>query len=248
MSRIPRLKSKIGFYHIMLRGNERRNIFNDETDRLKFIETIKEAKQETRFHIHAYCLMDNHIHLMLREGTEDIATVMKRITVRYVSYFNKKYKRVGHLFQDRYKSEIVEDERYALNLARYIHQNPVRAGMINMIDNYKWSSYHCYFEENPDIVDTGTILGIFATDKRKALHEFAKYMKMDTQETFLDLETEEMDEEAARDLLKRMAESGGNSLSDKQIKEFRILTNLSIRKIAEISGINKDRIHKILKS
>lgn len=90
----------------MLRGNERKNIFLCDEDKLYFMETMFEKKQGSRFYIHSFCLMDNHIHLMISEGSEDISRVMKRITVSYVYYFNKKYKRVGHLFQDRFKSEV----------------------------------------------------------------------------------------------------------------------------------------------
>ena len=117
MPRHQREKSKSGYYHIMLRGNERRNIFRDEEYKLRFIETLYDKNQENRFSLHAFCLMDNHVHLMLSEGVEDVAKIMKRIIVSYVYYFNKKYKRVGHLFQDRFKSEIVEDDNYVLALA-----------------------------------------------------------------------------------------------------------------------------------
>ena len=126
MPRTQRVRSNSGYYHIMLRGNERKNIFLSDEDKLRFMETVYEKKQEARFYLHSFCLMDNHIHLMLSEGLEDISSVMKRVTVSYVYYFNKKHKRVGHLFQDRFKSEVVDEDSYALSLARYIHQNPVK--------------------------------------------------------------------------------------------------------------------------
>jgi putative transposase len=118
MSRQQRIKSKTGYYHIMLRGNEKKNIFLDYDNKLRFIEILYEKKQDRKFFLLAFCLMDNHIHLMLSEGVEDVAKVMKRITVSYVYYFNKKYKREGHLFQGRYRSEAVEEDSYILSLAR----------------------------------------------------------------------------------------------------------------------------------
>ncbi len=169
MSRHQRIKSKSGYYHIMIRGNERRNIFLDEEDKIRFIETLYEKKQGNRFSIHAFCLMDNHVHLMLSEGVEDVAKVMKRVTVSYVYYFNKKYKRMGHLFQDRFKSEVVEDDSYLLALARYIHQNPVKAGMVRSVSEYKWSSYNCYLSESnyfTKVMETETVLGLFSYDIR----------------------------------------------------------------------------------
>ncbi|MHB1653303.1 MAG: REP-associated tyrosine transposase [Desulfitobacteriaceae bacterium] len=260
MPRKQREKSKSGYYHIMLRGNERRNIFQDEEDKLRFIETLYEKKQENRFFLHAFCLMDNHIHLMLSEGVEDVAKVMKRISVSYVYYFNKKYKRVGHLFQDRFKSEIVEDDSYVLTLARYIHQNPVKAGMVKSVGEYKWSSYTCYLNESnffTKVVETETVLGLFSDDKITAKRCFEEYMHEETQEVFIDLveDVEVMDEKTAKELFERMLSLGDNpagnikaQILDDLIKEFRKKTNLSIRKIADITGLNKDKVNKILKS
>ncbi len=144
MTRQSRVKSNSGYYHIMLRGNGKKNIFYNDEDRKRFMETIYGKKHGDKFYLHAFCLMNNHIHLMISEGIEDVARVMKRITVSYVYYFNKKYKRVGHLFQDRFKSEVVEHDNYVLSLARYIHQNPVKAGLVEKADDYIWSSHNCY--------------------------------------------------------------------------------------------------------
>ncbi|MFZ5597032.1 MAG: REP-associated tyrosine transposase [Bacillota bacterium] len=260
MSRQQRKKSKSGYYHIMIRGNERRKIFQDDEDKLRFIETLYEKKQENRFSLHAFCLMDNHVHLMVSEGIEDVAKVMKRILVSYVYYFNKKYKREGHLFQDRFKSETVEDDSYVLALARYIHQNPVKAGMVNSAGEYKWSSYTCYLDESnyfSKVVETQTVLGLLSVDKSNAKKRFEEYMNEETQEEFIDLlpDVEVMDEEKAKELFKRMLNPENNpesdtrlQISDKLIKEFREITNFSIRKIAAITGLNKDKVNKILKS
>lgn len=171
MPRQQRIKSKSGYYHVMLRGNEKRNIFLDQDDKLRFLEIIQQKKQEKRFYLHAYCLMDNHVHLMISEGTEDIATVIKRIAVSYVFYFNKKYKRIGHLFQDRFKSEAVEDEAYVLSLSRYIHQNPAKANLVKSPDKYKWSSYNGYIDEKnyiSELLDKEILLGLLSNDKEKA--------------------------------------------------------------------------------
>ncbi|MDI6601193.1 MAG: hypothetical protein QME46_05370 [Thermoanaerobacteraceae bacterium] len=115
---------------------------------------------------------------MLSEGTEVVSRVLKRITVSYVYYFNKKYKRVGHLFQDRFKSEAVEQDSYVLSLARYIHQNPVKAGIVEKVADYKWSSYGCYLNDNnyfTKMVDTDTILGLFSEDKKAAVKKFSRH-------------------------------------------------------------------------
>ena len=126
MSRVSRKKSKTGIYHIMLRGIDKRNIFLDNEDRKKFIEKLKIARETAGFRLHGYCLMDNHVHLLIEEN-EEIGTSIKRITVGYVQWHNNKHERTGHLFQNRYLSEPVETDAYLLTVLRYIHQNPVKA-------------------------------------------------------------------------------------------------------------------------
>jgi len=252
MPRQERVRSKSGYYHIMLRGNERKNIFLDEDDKLRFIETIKEKKKEDRFYLQAICLMDNHIHMMMSEGTENIAQIIKRITVSYVYYFNKKYKRIGHLFQDRYKSEAVEDDNYVLALARYIHQNPIKAGMVERLEDYKWSSYNGYINKNAyisKIIDAEIVLELFSKDRGEALKKFKEYSNASYNEPFMDLQEESNDEEKGREIYKKMLEDLGEiQPSEELIREFRRNTGLSIRRIADITGLNKDKINKIIKS
>lgn len=259
MSRNPRKKSESGYYHVMLRGNEKKNIFNNDEDKIRFIETIYEKKQENRFLLHALCLMDNHIHLMLSEGNEDIAKIMKRITVSYVHYFNKKYKRVGHLFQDRYKSEVVEEDGYVLSLARYIHQNPVKAGIVKNASDYKWSSYNGYIYNNDylsKILDREMILGLFSSHPEVAQEAFKNYMNEAGNEKFIEDTEEAIDEEEARIifedmLIKKGLKTNGDTktqIPNEIIKDFKDKTKLSIRKIATITGMNKDKVNKILNS
>jgi len=209
MSRYKRLRSSSGYYHVMLRGNERKTIFQDDEDRSKFLESLSGKRQENRYSIHALCLMDNHVHLMLCEGMEDVSISMKRINVSYVNYYNKKYARVGHLFQDRFRSEPIEDDSYLLSLARYIHQNPVAAGITNLAAEFKWSSYNCYLNEEhafAEVVETGTVLGLFSEDKRTARKLFEKYMNEESKDVFMDIfeETEAMNAVEAKILFQSM--------------------------------------------
>lgn len=132
----------------MMRGNERKDIFLDNYDRDRFLEIISQKKGNGRFSLHAYCLMSNHIHLMLSEGSEEIGQIIKRIAVSYAQYFNRKNKRTGHLFQDRFRSEVIEDERYILSLLRYIHQNPIKAGLAKSAADYRWSSHNEYLNSD----------------------------------------------------------------------------------------------------
>lgn len=245
----------------MLRGNERKNVFLSDEDKLRFMETMYETKHGDRFYLHSFCLMDNHIHLMLSEGVEDLSKVMKRITVSYVYYFNKKYKRVGHLFQDRFKSEVVEQDNYVLSLVRYIHRNPVKAGIVQKAEDYRWSSYNSYLDNGnyfAKMLDTDVITGLFSNNSKVAIEKFEEFMNESSEESFVDLneDMEVMEEEFARELFEKLLRGQGLEvesssrvqISESLIKDFKAKTNLSIRKIAAITGVNKDKINRILRS
>lgn len=153
MTRPIRKKSGTGIYHVMLRGINRQDIFEDDEDYCQMLSILKGLtdrydKQGLRLlpfcSFYAYCLMSNHVHLLLQEREEHISEVVKRIGVTYAHYFNKKYERNGHLFQDRFRSEPVDSIEYFVVLLRYIHQNPLKAGIVEDIINYPWSSWKEY--------------------------------------------------------------------------------------------------------
>lgn len=148
MSRGARMKSRSGIYHVMLRGANRQEIFHDDEDCIKFLDIIGKYKMKSGLEVYAWCLMNNHVHLLLKEGNEDISITMKRIGVSFVCHYNWKYKTTGHLFQDRFKSENVETNKYLFTVIRYIHQNPVKAGIVNRVDDWRWSSCLGYYGKN----------------------------------------------------------------------------------------------------
>lgn len=179
MPRHQRILSETGTYHVMMRGNERKNLFQGDEDKQRFLETLFVKRKETGFSVYAYCLMDNHIHLLIKESEESLATTMKRVNASYAFYFNQKYHRVGHLFQDRFKSEPVEDDRYLMAVARYIHNNPVKAGMVDTLEQYKWSSYRCYLApDKPESrnVDTAFILSSISINQQEAIHNSSAFL------------------------------------------------------------------------
>jgi len=146
MPRVPRKRSKSGIYHVIMRGINRQSIFEEEEDYSKFIQIIQKYKDVCEYRLYAYCLMGNHLHLLLMEGKEPLEQVMRRICGSYVFWYNRKYGRMGCLFQDRYKSEPIEDDAYFLTVLRYIYQNPVKAGLVTSVEKYKWSNYNEYIE------------------------------------------------------------------------------------------------------
>lgn len=138
MPRTARQKSSTGIYHIMIRGADRRIIFADDEDCLRFLETLRQVRITSGFSLYTYCLMGNHVHLLLKESEEPIDRIFRRIGSSYVYYYNWKYQLHGHLFQDRFRSESVEDDSYFLDVLRYICQNPVKAGLSKTLFDYPW--------------------------------------------------------------------------------------------------------------
>ena len=153
MARLSRLASDSGVYHVILRGVNRQDIFESDKDYLKFLSLMERVAfpvDETGMRIppllviYAYCLMPNHVHLLVKEQKCGVSAAIKWISGTYAGYFNQKYEHVGHLFQDRFKSETVNDWDYFLTLMRYIHQNPVAGGLVREVEYYRWSSWREY--------------------------------------------------------------------------------------------------------
>jgi len=153
MARTLRSKSETGIYHVMMRGVNHQIIFEQPRDYVRFLELLNQMVHpaDEQNHplppncsVYAYCLMPNHVHILLKEEYTELSSVVKRISAAYALYYNKKYERVGHLFQDRFKSENVNDASYFFTLIRYIHQNPVAAGLSEDVAGYPWSSWREY--------------------------------------------------------------------------------------------------------
>lgn len=241
MPRRARKKSECGIYHIMLRGINQQQIFEDEEDNAKFIQVLKDCKAVSEFQILSYCLMGNHVHLLLKIEKEPIEQVFKRICGRYVYWYNVKYQRVGHLFQDRFKSEPVEDDAYLLTVIRYIHQNPVKAGLSSSVENYKWSSYSEYFKDKT-FINTSFVLSMISIGQFKKLNN--EYLDI----TCLDIDDSKklrMTDEQAKILIERV--SGCSNIGEFQeletvkrnacLREF-AQSGMSIRQASRLTGIS----------
>ena len=251
MSRYARRKSESGIFHIMLRGINKQTIFEDDEDRERFLETIERYKAISEYEIYGYCLMSNHIHLLIRETEDPIATIIKRICSSYVYWYNSKYGRCGHLFQERYKSEIVEDDVYLLTVLRYIHQNPLKAGLSKDIKEYKWSSYNGYIGRSR-IINTDFVLEIFSGNREKAINLFIEHSNEQNEDKCLDYDekmrlTDNDVKEQFRKLgieniseLQRLEKSKRNAV----IKELKSIEGVTIRQLSRITGISKSVIDR----
>ena len=169
MSRLARTISESGVYHILFRGVNQQNIFEETADFNKLKETILIVKKDMEFEIYAYCFMSNHVHIVMKEKNQgDISLIMKRILTKYARWYNIKYGRSGALIANRYKSVPVEIDEYFLNLIRYIHQNPIKAGIAIKCEDYLYSSYNEYLNKD-EITDTDFLLQMIDQN------EFEKY-------------------------------------------------------------------------
>ena len=182
MPRQARTISATNVYHVILRGVNKQQVFEDDEDYIRFLNVLRRQTQpdvdaqgqtfQSRSHVYAYCLMGNHVHLLLKEGSETIGDIMKRIASSYVYYYNHKYDRVGHLFQERFKSQPVNDFSYFTTLLRYIHQNPLKAMLVDSMDEYEWSSWQEYNgTAHQGFCSTQVVLGRIPFADLKALVE-----------------------------------------------------------------------------
>ena len=251
MPRTARIKSESGIYHIMLRGINQQQIFEDEEDYEKFIQILGSCKIISKFNIFAYCLMGNHIHLLIKEEKESIEQIIKRIGARFVYWYNIKYQRTGHLFQDRFKSEPVESEEYFSRVVRYIHQNPIKAGICKKISDYKYSSYNEFINQS-DLIDTEFVFEIIP---KKVFEEFNSEMSNDVCLEIKENIVSRVTDEKARRIITKIAkcqntaefQKMNNILKEKYIKKFH-QNGISIRQISRLCGESKGMVEKWLYS
>lgn len=249
--RLARLKSQSGVYHVMWRGIDRQNIFLDDEDRQKFLETLSGVKLRSNLQIYAYCLMSNHVHFLVAEKDEPLGLAMKRLGSSYVQRYNLQHDRIGHLFQGRYVSEPVETDRYLLAAIRYIHQNPVKAGLTDCCANYRWSSYQAYLSGS----DAGAGLTDihFALNVAGGLQPFLTYHDESNADEFADVGAiERISDADLRMMLEKLLQGFpvvmmGQLEPHQRIRvlgQAKAISGASLRQIARVTGLNKTAVER----
>ena len=250
MPRQARKKSESGIYHIMLRGIDRQQIFEDMEDHIRFLDIVKDCREQCGFQLYAYCLMGNHVHLLIQVQEDNLETIFKKIGGRYVYYYNVKYQRIGHLFQDRFKSEPVNDDVYFLTVLRYIHQNPVKAKLCAKVEDYPFSSFAEYLNESA-IVDTEFALGMI---DRKDFVDFSNAPNSDACLEFTEPSRRAVTDMQAHDIVRKIShcssvtefqnlEAGKKERYIKKIYD----RGVSIRQLSRLTGTTKGMVEKYLK-
>ena len=162
MARRPRLFAPALLYHVIVRGNQRQKTFLNDQDYRAYLERLAKYRRKYDYSVYAYCLMPNHVHLLLESSDQPLAKFMQGLQQSYSQYFNLRHHKVGHVFQGRYKAIICEKDEYLLELIRYIHLNPVRAGIVKRPERYGYSGHRVYLEGKPtEVLDTTKVLRLF---------------------------------------------------------------------------------------
>ena len=248
MPRTARKKSESQIYHIMLRGINKQNIFEEAEDYKKMLELLQYCVEKSGVEIYAYCLMTNHIHLLLKEGNEPLGITFRRLGSKFVYWYNTKYQRTGHLFQDRFRSEAVEDDSYFATVLRYIHLNPVQGGLVKNASDYLYSSYNGYLNNNAWF-NTAKAFTILPKKNFVAFHQEKNDDKcMDIIEEQQPHLTEEKAKEVMHRVTKCLSSSEFQALEKEKKKDYiRVMKKkgLSIRQISRLTGESYYIIQKI---
>jgi putative transposase len=221
MGRVARRISRTGFYHIMMRGINRERIYQSEEAKKQMLDILSEKVADSDVGIYAYCVMDNHIHLLVKAEPENLAVTMKRINGSFAMYYNRKQNRIGPVFQDRYKSECVENEGYFWGVLRYIHLNPVKAYMVKNPEEYQWSSMKDYLSGKSELLDKEALFL-----KQKNFQDNKSFLRMhekDDLHVYLEVK-EELDE---------IKKTVGNKLINRTLAEYGAASVLELQETEE---------------
>ena len=233
----------------MLRGINQTQLFYDREDRLAFLDRLSRFKAESAFELYAYALMANHTHLLIKEIKDPLADIIKKLTLSYSHWFNRKYARSGYLFQGRFRSEPIDDDAYLLTVFKYIHHNPIKIGEgINT-----WTSYDDYMNTS-DLTDTEFMLALFADQKSKAKKLLGEFLEIPLPGDFYTLGTTKPKDMSDEEAIERIKEISGLDACNKlavldKANRDRILHLLkkegfTIRQISRLTEINRGIVQK----
>ena len=244
MARLAREISENGLYHIVFRGVNRQRIFEEEKDYQKLKDILIDLKKEMQYQVYAYCFMSNHVHILLKEGNiGDISLIMKRLLTKYARWYNIKYKRSGALIANRYKSKPIEVNEYFLSVIRYIHQNPLKSGIVDNLSDYEWSSYLEYISCNDGLTDKDFVSEMLSHKEFVDFHNVEEVLTFEVTDRI-----KVSDDEIRMYILKeigiepkligRMEKSNRNEILN------RLKAKFSIRQIERVTGISRGIIFK----
>ena len=244
MPRQARRMSNSGYMHIITRGIGRQLLFEEDQDYLHYLTALEKYSRETGVSICAYCLMENHVHLLVHGESGQIVLLMKKLGVNYSGWFNWKYERVGHLFQDRYKSDPVENDGYLFTVFRYILQNPEKAGICPAAE-YRWSSYRL-FDHAPAFMELDPFR------RKMNMEQYREFINTGNDDVCLEFcEAPHNDQWAQSVIQKELGLRSGTEIQnfDKASRNAALsmlkTKGLTIRQIERLTGINRNIIQRV---
>ncbi len=248
MSRVARRRSSRGIHHILVQGPRGQKVFAEDTDKLRYLETIQKYHREGKVRLYAYCILENSAHILIEEAEDDVSRFMRRVGISYVRWYNRQRGREGALFRDRYASQPVNDEAECMRMIRFIHQQPVRLGLARRMSEYPWSSYGEYLVSTYR-VDRGELLGLLGD------WNYERYMKNSWRDLYLRERPpyyQKTDEEALRLIQLRMNGRRVEELRTMKIEErnellrqMRYDDGISIAQLSRVTSIGRGTIQRI---
>lgn len=242
MARQARKISSTGYYHVIMRGNNKTKIFQDNKDKNYFMTCLQKVVEEELIEITAWCLMDNHVHLVVKADAHDLTTAFKRINIKYAMHYNWTYGTVGHVFQDRFASEAVESDAYLLMVVRYVHNNPVKAKMVEKPWDYRWSSYKMYQGSN-----LSEPMALVMTHFKDNWRSFEAFHKEEDHQEYLEIK-EDRDafrRENAQNIIQEYRRKYG-LIEGKEVFKNRDIRGEMVVKLVKESGMSLRSISKLL--
>ena len=245
MARKPRVHFPGALYHVISRGNQRQDIFLDDTDRTVYLSYLSECKGRFSIELYAYALMRNHVHLLLEVHEKPLSRFMQSLLFRYARYFNKRYDKVGHLFQGRYRAILCDKDAYLLELVRYVHLNPIRAKIVSDLKRYLWTSHLSYLgrAKQEGLVEADFVLSQFGKKKSFARRKYLEFIleELDSghQKKFYEV----------RDQRFLGEESFINRIEDERGGRERVVYDIPIeviaKEVSKATGIALDRLYSL---
>jgi len=247
MARKPRVHFPGALYHVISRGNQNQDIFLDDKDLKAFLSYLSSYKIRFPFHLYAYSLMKNHFHLLLEVEGTPLSKLMQSLLFRYTRYFNKRYGKVGHLFQGRYKAILCDKDAYLLELVRYIHLNPIRAKVVADPEKYLWTSYLSYLGKVRDnLIEEDFVLGQFGKKKSLARRRYRRFVLQELhsghQEKYYEVKDQHFLGEDS------FVDSIEVEKRDRENTVYNIPIEVIAREVSRVIGVPQDRLYSLTRS
>jgi len=244
VARRPRVHFPNALYHVIARGNQRQDLFLDQKDFQTYLSLLSEYKTRYLFHLYAYVLMRSHVHLLLEVKATPLSKIMQGLQFRYTQYFNRRYGKVGHLFQGRYKAILCDKDSYLLELVRYIHLNPIRSIVVKGLEKYRWVSHLRYLGRiKDDLIDEELILSQFGRNERIARRGYEKFildgLKLGHQDKYYEVKDQRfLGEDEFVEHIESIKEMEGPMLYEIPIGEI-------VKEVGKCVGVAGDRMHSL---